>query len=326
MKLPEPHGKADAWERYALGLLEPDGFAATYFRAVEEAEDKADMGYSYKHSFKEGDEASNQERQIEAACKTINDRFLEMRWAVDSVMQRYLLEHDGRVDMWPEPRGRHVFSVEYLSFQFHLFGNDFESNAGLSVRRKKPAYSCEPLETDMEKHWIGKAEIQKRKLEDREYSLKKKAAKERKNCRIWLIVGGLLAAAALLIAANMAFDIKEPLTVLLSVISRVCSEQGLGVELFPILRIVCLILCALGVIQSAGACAEYRKALKKAREAERERRDYVGGQYVLDAEEDERRKPAVLLEQRQEREFYNQWRSAWFEWAVRVGDIPKDAL
>lgn len=325
LKVPGPHGRTDAWERYRCGQLDKDGFAATFFRTLLEGEEKIDIQYSYRHSFGEGYDLSNANRQMEAACKEVNKEFNILDMRLNAVLQQYLLEHDGVVDLWPEPCGRAAFSLGETIFRFHFFGNEYEPRSGGLAGRKKPEYLCEPVGTDVEKGWVGKAEIQKHKLGDKAYDLKKKASAEKRRCRLWVVLGGCLLLVGLLVLANLLFGLPEPVTGLLALISRALRGQGLSVELFPILRIAILVLCALGLLESFGACSLYRKARGAAAKAAREYKDYCDGQYARDLAQDEAGKQAAIEEKRQRLAFYNQWRKAWFDWARWVGDIPGSA-
>lgn len=46
LKFPEPHGKMEARRKYELGLLDPDGFAAAYFKTPEHAEANVRTNYT----------------------------------------------------------------------------------------------------------------------------------------------------------------------------------------------------------------------------------------------------------------------------------------
>lgn len=128
LKAPKPHGKLEAREKHALGLLDPDGFAATYFAALEKAESEEHVGLSYR-------ESRNKKFEQENVCNTVNREYHYTRAQVAKRMMRYLTEHDGQVDYWPDCSGTHTLSSsDDDTFTFHYFSDKYTVADG-GIRR-----------------------------------------------------------------------------------------------------------------------------------------------------------------------------------------------
>lgn len=143
IKEPAPHGREDALARYRLGLLDEDGFAATYFKALDNAERCVDTRYSHKHDYNEYFDRDNQDRATESVVETINREFGKIERTVVEALDECVEKNNGVIDMWPDPNGLAVFSTGKESFQFHFFRQPVQDE---SRRKRRAQKSPVPLQ------------------------------------------------------------------------------------------------------------------------------------------------------------------------------------
>lgn len=324
LKFPKPHDRLEARKKYELGLLDPDGFAATYFDTLKRAEEEMKLGYAYEKS--EDDwwraEASNKK---EAYCKRVNEEHKNIREKIDRKMQNYLLSHDGRIDFWPDGSGFQVLSAEYDTFYFHYFGPTYETsylNFSDKAHRWRPGLEyfnmyvsaispgSKQYKADEKKEFLKKRMDESKSLAKdigKHYSVKVAAL---------AIVGLLLSFVAVSLLLNLLFDVQGPVMRLLTA----------GGTVTPTLksRIIFLVLSIVGVWGCIGKYLENRDFKSGGKEEEQEYQEYINGPYERELNAEKEREARKTQAQKKDIKLAEEWHRAWFEWAKQVGDAPPD--
>lgn len=329
LKFPKPHGKLEARMKYELGLLDPDGFAATYFETLKQAEKEMETVYSYYEN-----EDSWRTDEVDgkvASCTLINKEHMKIREKIDHKMQKYLLSHDGRIDLWPDGSGFRVLCREETKFYFHYFGHRYSEtyyNHYDEVRRTgsdlvyrneyvsslKPGLDHENRDTAPESpnYKPYKTEEKKAKMEEKAKMGKETVKESHTTCIVAAVAGVLLFLVMVSLLVNRVFGVEGPVT------------QLIGSD-FPELHTFCLVLSALGV----WACItqylnhrDYKRASEKDLQAYEE---YLAGPYEQELNAEKEQEARKTEAWNRDNAFAGEWHRAWFEWARQVGDLPEDA-
>lgn len=313
LKFPKPHGKLEARTRYELGLLDPDGFAATYFDTLKRAEEEMRTGYGYYEGYKK-----------EAICERINEEYQIIRKKIDRKMQDYLLSHDGRIDFWPDGSGSHVLSAEIYEFYFHYFGPPYQFDYTGRFHRCSPGLwhhneYVSALKPGSDQY---KADEKKELLKKRMDGSKRLAKDTRKHYAVKVAVlavaGFLLSFVAVSLLLNLLFDVQGPVMRLLTF--------GGEIRITLTARIVFLALSVLGVWGCIGKYLENRDFKNGGKEQEREYLEYINGPYERELNAEKEREAQKTQARKRDIKLAEEWHRAWFEWAKQVGDFPKDAV
>lgn len=336
LKLPEPHDKMEARKRYELGLLDPDGFAATYFKVVEDAEAKYDMKYVsqsivYEHDGKQVETDVIHDRK--SVSDVINRNFEKVRKAIDMKMTEYLRTHDGRIDFWPDCSGTRVLVYEEedslsralipREFRFHYFGGNY---GDLSRQTYRLSY-CNGYRVDDDPNY--------NKAEERRRQLKKDIKKAEDDASpVFGVLTCIAAVYLIYMAVTMLLSLFLPIdqaligladtakampeswwSTLLELLSTAIAIPGYARQVsfiesgtFIFLIIVCFAVSLFLFLLSGSLRGNIKKckADKLAYDAFIESEEYKeGARYAKEAAA-----------------FAEEWHRAWFEWAKRVGDLP----
>lgn len=313
LKFPAPHGKMDARRKYELGLLDPHGFAAAYFEAVKDAERHINTNFSFSHY---GFDVKR--HALEGACKNFNQEHDKMRQYIARKLQRYLLTHDGRIDMWPDDAGNMVLSFEGRKAYFHYFSkNYYVGHSEIddeydTLEQHKPILTYRSgFVSDI--HPGSAAHKPEEKSAEMKEKVKKleEMAKHTHNDFVASLVGGILLIFVILsLLSSLFFKTGGPVIWVLTILSNGFLKAPPG----PVLHILCMAICLLGIWGCVGQYLTYRDFKRDFEKAEQEYSAYMKNDFQRQKEEDETQKAEQERARAEDIAFAEEWQRAWFEW------------
>lgn len=328
LKVPEDHSLLESWTAAEYGG--EDSFPAFYQKIVKQAHGHhgVSVTYSYAPGYEKYKRLSSTDEEI---CKSLNDRDAYIRAEVASEIQRYLIEHGGRVDAWPDSAGQVVSSggpgLESLKATFDYFGADYYSPERRVIRRTKKA----PVYYNAYK-FPGTSEFKEWKQAEKDV----KADRNERNSQIWLlfwtVVAGLcslyvslsLLTSLLIPSVGKYFLIWKQTfsdfangSLWLEILSLLNSILMFPATLLAVLNdelgffwIPGLLMLGLGVyaiVWCIGQVKEERKKISSNHYDYKQHKEILRGDGKRIAEENDRLR-------REYEEFAEKWHRAWFEW------------
>ena len=326
-----------------------ESFAGTVYAAMRDGEKEANKeigSFSWRND--------SHFYALESLATTVNGAYDLVRSKICDAAEKYLLEHDGIIDVWPDAVGEGVHQLTREdaetektypvgTFIFEYFGDDYVEKLGGLLRRKKENFVYRSGLYTKGSYWTLDRAISEDSPKSKKLKKEMEEAQGKTNSLATLgtLVGiPYFALGALCILACMFFGFGDVITALLASLERMPADSALrtvlnilyivaflpGIlygciamlegKLYWILTVLLLLACAGGAVLCFFGYREFHELSVLARQAKKEYRDYMGNEKY---KTQMREKREALTKQA---EFAEEWQRAWYDWICSVRKAP----
>lgn len=331
----------------AVRADKPDeSFAGAVYTAMRTAEEEADHWIAKFQN-------DSYFFEYDRLAALVNDAHCSIRSHICEAAEKYLLAHDGVIDVWPDTRGESVHQFSYKDREtdkkvpvgtvaFDFFGDDYVGKLNFLRRKKKGfVYRNEHVNKYTQTVDYIAASTRRKQL--------KKEMEETRNrtnalAELGTLLGiGYLTLCTLCVLACMFFGFADVIMGLFDSLETMPSDSlarnllmilyivaflpgilcswlaMLPSKIYWTLTVLLLILCAGGAVLCFFGHRELHAATVLADKAEKEYRNFVGSTEYKEAKQNDRDTIAKNTA------FTEEWQRAWYDWVCSVRTAPETA-